>query len=384
MNNKTIFISAGEVSGDIHAAFLITKMKELDPSIRFEGLGGPKMISAGMKSINNADVSIMSTMGWVEAIRFYRKKSIILNSSIKYLRENNIKILLLVDNQGFNIPFAKKAFKIGVKCIYYFPPQVSIWGRWNAAALARFIDLIISPFYNDYLIYREKGGNAVFSGHPLLDITGEPFTSKGLYERYKLDKSRKIVSIMPGSRHQEIETLTDPMLQAAKILIEKYGISAVLPVSHAEFEAFIKERIKSCGLEKSITLIRNDSYNAMRMSDVNILASGTASLESALFRKPPVICYKISPVSFLIGKFLISVKMIGLPNILLGRKYFPELLQRKCNAGNIVKETLSLLYPDEIKKKEMAGCFDDIRKSLGEENVIERVARIITERISDA
>lgn len=384
MSNKTIFISAGEVSGDIHAAALINKMKELDPSLRFEGLGGPNMISAGMKSILKSDFSTMSTMGFVEAGRFFHKKSSILKSSLKYIRDNRIKHLLLVDNQGFNIPLAKKAFKSGVKSIYYFPPQVSIWARWNAKTMARYIDLIIAPFYQDYLIYKEKGGNAVFPGHPLLDITSEPFTSKGLYEKYKLDKNKKIVSIMPGSRHQEIETLMEPMLQAAKILIEKHGISVVLPVSHKEFEETILKKIKFYGLEESITVIRNDSYNAMRMADVNILASGTASLESALFRKPPVICYKISPVSFLIGRLLIQVKMIGLPNILLGKKFFPELLQKDCNADNIVKETLSLLHPGTEKKKKMAGYFDDIRKSLGEENVIERVARLVTERISNA
>jgi lipid-A-disaccharide synthase len=386
MNSKTIFVSAGEVSGDIHAAALIKKMKELDPTLSFEGLGGPNMISAGMKSILKADFSTMSTMGFMEAMRFFRKKSSILKSSLKYIRDKEIKHLLLVDNQGFNIPLAKKAFKSGVKSIYYFPPHVSIWAKWNARIVARYVDLIIAPFYQDYLIYKEKvpAGSAVFPGHPLLDITSEPFTAKGLYEKYKLDKNKKIVSIMPGSRFQEIETLTGPMLQAAKILIEKHGVSVILPVSHKEFEKTILEKINFYGLENSIIIIRNDSYNAMRMADVNILASGTASLESALFRKPPVICYKISPVSFLIGKLLIQVKMIGLPNILLGKKYFPELLQKDCSADNIVKETLSLLHPDAEKKKEMAGYFDDIRKSLGEENVIERVARLLTERISDA
>jgi lipid-A-disaccharide synthase len=120
------------------------------------------------------------------------------------------------------------------------------------------------------------------------------------------------------------------------------------------------------------------------MADVNILASGTASLESALLRKPPVICYKISALTYFIGKRLVNARMVGLPNILLKKKVFPELLQKDCNAGNIVKETLTLLHPGNGKKMDMESWFDEIKISLGEGNVIERVARMILESISDA
>jgi len=383
MNKKTIFVSAGEVSGDIHAADVIKKIKELSPEFQFAGLGGPNMISSGMISITG-DVSTMSTMGIIEAVRFLYKKSYLFSSCLKYIRKNKIKYLLLIDNQGFNIPLAKKARKLGVKSIYYFPPPVSIWGEWNTRVISENIDLIIAPFYQDYLLYKEYGGNAVFSGHPLLDKTSDTIPLREFYEKYGIDRSKKIISIMPGSRHQEIDTLAFPMLEAAKILIEKYGIQIILPISHIEFENKLLKIIKFCGLENKITIIRNDSYNAMKMADVNIQASGTASLESVLLRKPPVICYKISPFSFFVAKMLVKGKMIGLPNILLKNKFFPELLQKNCNTDNIVKEAIALLNPDSFAKQKREQYFDEIKKSLGDKNVIERVAQLVMGCVSDA
>ncbi len=383
MVNKTIFVSAGEVSGDIHAADLIKKIKEMDPSVRFVGMGGPNMAAAGMTSISE-DVSTLSSEGFVESARFLKKKFSLLLSGIRYIINNGIKYLLLIDNQGFNIPLAKRAKKTGTTNIYYFPPHVSVWGKWNARVMARNIDLIIVPFYQDYLIYKEYKGNAVFSGHPLLDKAADLPPLKEIYEKYGFDGGKKIVSIMPGSRHQEIEALTSPMLKAAKMLIEKHGIKVILPISHPDFEKIILKKIKKHGLENKIKIIRNDSWNAVRMADVNIMASGTASLESALLRRPPVICYKISWLTYLIGRIVIKDKMIGLPNILLKKKFFPELLQRECRPDNMVKETLAFLYPDEDAKQNLETCFNEIRKSLGDEKVVERVAKMILERISYA
>ncbi len=380
MKSNTLFLSAGEVSGDIHAADLIIKLRELDPGLKFTGIGGVNMHSAGLVPITG-DVSTLNTMGLVDSLRFYFRNYGTFRLCRSYLKENEIKYLVMIDNQGFNIPLAKFAKKLGIKTIYYFPPHVSIWGGWNARIVAENVDLIISPFYSDYLVYKKYTEKAVFSGHPLLDKIDIKADKEEICRKYGLDVDKKIVSIMPGSRYQEIENLTDPMLAAAGILAKEYGIQIILPVSHPDFKEFILKRIKKYGLENNIRVIEKDSYNAMSVADVNILASGTASLESALLRKPPVICYKISGSSFLIGKLLFHIKMIGLPNILLKRKVFPELLQKECNAGNMVREALLFLNSD---KKDLEPLYDEIKSSLGQKPVVDRAAGFIIKELRDA
>ncbi len=380
MKINTIFVSAGEVSGDIHAADLMQKLKKYNPAIRFVGLGGKNMISAGLNSIAE-DVSTLSTMGLTAPLRFYFKKYNLYKTALKYLKTNKITALIMVDNQGFNIPLAKAAKKLNIFTIYYFPPHVSIWGKWNAPILAKNTDLIIAPFHHDYLVYKQYTGKVFFFGHPLLDkITGTK-KPQSIYKKYGLDPKKKIVSIMPGSRYQELETLLQPMLDASRILIENHHIQIILPVSHKDFEPYIIKKLKENKLIKKIKIIKNDSYSAMRIADVNILASGTASLESVLLKKPPVICYKISASSFFIGKLLVKNKMIGLPNIILNKKIFPELLQKGCSAENMVKEALSFIYPDKAKKSKLSTYYNEIKKKLGERPVISKAAELIYKRI---
>jgi lipid-A-disaccharide synthase len=381
MKNKTIFLSAGEVSGDIHAGDLILKLREHDPELKFTGLGGANMIAAGMKAITG-DVSTLSSMGLTDSLRFYFRKYVLFKLCLSYLRGKNIKYLIMVDNQGFNIPLAKAAKKLGIKTFYYFPPHVSVWGRWNARILAESVDLIISPFYNDYLVYKEYTDKAIFPGHPLLDKIVITMNSPELYKKFGLDMNKKTVSILPGSRYQEVESLTDPMLGAAGTLIKNHDIQVILPISHPHFAHIIQKKLKKHGLEGKIKVVTNDSYSAMSIADVNILASGTASLESVLLHRPPIICYKISAISYFIGKIFLNVKMIGLPNIILKRKVFPELLQKKCNAGNIVKATLFYLNSSKIKD-EMNDLYDEITKSLGEKPVVDKVANYVMQELSD-
>lgn len=383
MGNRVFFIAAGEISGDIHAADLMKKIRELNKDVSFTGMGGKSMMEAGLNSLCG-DASYYSTMGLTDSLRFYFKNKDFVDKTILYLKTNKPDAVILVDNQGLNIPRAKAAKKFGLKSgfktFYYFPPHVSIWGRWNARLLPKITDYLITPFYDDYLVYKEYTDNVYFSGSPLLDKIGEYRLDPKFYESNNLDKTKKIAAILPGSRFQELETLLPVMLEASKILIEKYGFQIILPVSHPVFKDFVEKMVLKNKLKNQICIV-TDSYAAMSVSDINILSSGTASLESVLFNKPTIICYKISALTFMIGKFLVKSGMIGFPNIILKKKVFPELLQKDCNSANIVMHTLNYLNLDLQKRSELEENFNKIKESLGKPPVVENVARYILEKV---
>ncbi len=378
LRNKNIFISAGEVSGDIHAADLMKAMIQQFPKVRFLGLGGSQMKLAGLESISQ-DVSYLSTIGFLDSLRFYKEKLNLFHKASAFILANRPLALILVDNQGFNIPLAKVGKKLKIPTFYYFPPHVSIWGEWEAPKLARIVDHLIVPHYADYLVYKKFAPRAFFSGNPLLDKIQNFKLNPKFFKNQKLDPQKKIVSILPGSRFQEIEKLLPIMLDAAKILIQQYSIQVLLPVSHAIFLPIIGKLLKEKGLENSIRVVKNDSYSVMAASEVNILSSGTASLESALFGKPAVICYQISKLSFFIGKLLVKKKMVGFSNIILDKKVFPELLQKDCSVGNILKETLIFL---NMPKEKYSKHYEKIKKTMGEPHSTERSARFILEKIN--
>jgi len=384
MKNNIIFVSAGEISGDIHASDLMRELRKQKPDLKFVGLGGKNMISAGLIPIAE-DVSTYSTVGLVDSLRFYFKKLFLFRKAVKYIKENraNLKAILLVDNQGFNVPLAKASKKLGLYVIYYFPPHVSVWGEWNASVLDKNVDLILVPLYSDYLTFKKYTKKAIFTGHPLLDKVCPQKDSMEWKRKEGLNRKKYLVMLMPGSRYQEIENLLDPMLEASRILSQQYDCEIVLAISHSKFKKIIDDTIKKKNLKKEVHIISGNIYQAMNASDVIILSSGTASLEAVLLKKPPVICYKISPTSFFIGKFLVKNKLIGLPNIILNKKIFPELLQKEFNPERIVREALYFLKLPRNKRSEYNKYYEKVKGRLGSKGVIEKVATIILEKIGN-
>lgn len=376
MKSSHIFISAGEISGDLHAAELMKAMKKKNPKIHFSGIGGKNMARTGFQNIAR-DISTYSTIGLIDSLRFSLRKGRVYSQAVRHLKKNRIDLVVLVDNQGFNIPLMKAAKKMGIRTVYYFPPHVSIWGEWNAPVLARNADLIVCPNLADCEVYLKCGGNAVFTGNPLLDKVREFRMDPSFRRKNRIDGKRKIVSFLPGSRHQEIETLLPVMLDAAKELTEKHDVRALIPVSHPAFRGKIESIVAKKGMRDQVALLDGKSYDILNVSDVSVLSSGTASLEAALFGKPPVICYRISAISFMIGKMLVKKQMIGLPNILLDRKAFPELLQEDCNTQKIVHHVLHYLRMNREQKKEMDRYFAEIRKKLGTYPVVRKTAAIV-------
>ena len=374
--NKSIFISAGEISGDIHAADLINKLKSKNPNLNIYGIGGQYMAKTNYNSIDN-DTSYLSTVGFLESLRFYITKYKLLKKTIKFIKNNKINLVILVDNQGFNIPLAKAVNKMNIKTIYYFPPHVSIWGKWNSELLSKICNLLIVPFYDDYEIYKLYSNNVIYSGNPLVDKIKNFKFDENFYNKYNINKNKKIISLFPGSRFQEIENLLPTMIDAAKILAKNYDFQYILSVSHPIYKNLITNIIKKKNFLNLIKIIDNEQYSCMHISNVILGCSGTAILEAALIKKPAIVCYKVTNLTYLIGKFLVKKKYISLPNIILDKEIYPELIQKKFNVNNIIDYTLKFINMNNDMKKE----YDNYYTIIENKTWIPNSLNIITDKI---
>ena len=371
-----IFIATGEVSGDIQGALLAKKIKELSPDIIMDGFGGVEMQNSGVNILS--DMSTLSTMGIFESVnpRFALKKLDAFKILKMYLSKNKIDIMVLVDNQGANLLLAKYCKKNDIKYIYYFPPHVGIWGEWNAKRLLS-AKKIITPFKFDYEVYKNHGCNVIYSGHPFADLNYNLDIPK-----LNMEEKEYTVGILFGSRYQEIKKLSPVFIKSMKILNDMLSsnIRFVIPIAYPEYKETIEKIIYNHrDLLKGISYTFLEGENkdfVYKYSDALIMSSGTASLIAACYGKPMVICYRISYITFFLGKLLTNIKYVGMPNVMLNEEAAPELLQSDCNPNAITSHIIKYLTNKEYYK-ETSGNLTRVRDMLGEKNVLERVAKEI-------
>lgn len=371
-----IFIATGEVSGDIQGALLAKKIKELSPDIIMDGFGGVEMQNSGVNILS--DMSTLSTMGIFESVnpQFAFKKLDAFKILKMYLSKNKIDIMVLVDNQGANLLLAKYCKKNDIKYIYYFPPHVGIWGEWNAKRLLS-AKKIITPFKFDYEVYKNHGCNVIYSGHPFADLNYNLDIPK-----LNMEEKDYTVGILFGSRYQEIKKLSPVFIKSMKILNDMLSsnIRFVIPIAYPEYKETIEKIIYNHrDLLKGISYTFLEGENkdfVYKYSDALIMSSGTASLIAACYGKPMVICYRISYITFFLGKLLTNIKYVGMPNVMLNEEAAPELLQSDCNPNAITSHIIKYLTDKEYYK-EASGNLTRVRDMLGEKNVLERVAKEI-------
>ncbi|MGC8871178.1 MAG: lipid-A-disaccharide synthase [Brevinematia bacterium] len=343
---KEIFFSAGEVSGDISASELIKELSK--KGIKCTGIGGKFMEEAGMINISGTDESTKSSVGFIESLKFILPKLSLLKKVSNYLKQNRPDLVVLVDNQGFNIPLAKISKQLGLRVYYYFPPMVSVWGEKTKYKIAKYCDKILCTFKDDYKIYKEVSQNAIYVGNPLVDRIKQNYSSKENYLKHFSSDTRKIL-LLPGSREQEIRSLLPVLLDTVRYVnnIDK-NFEFYLIISHESYSNRIESEIKRKRLDKNVKIFLNQmDYALYDIADAVVASSGTITLELALLKKPTVVIYKISKLTFEIAKRLIKIPFISLPNIILKEKVFPELLQKDVNPKQIFKEIKNFLETDQ-------------------------------------
>ncbi len=331
------------------------------------GIGGLHLKKAKVNII--LDITNLSTVGIVEsiipAIKIAPKLKLIYN----YLKSNIIDLIILIDNQGLNIPIAKIGKSLNIPVIYYLPPQVSVWGKWNAKKLSSITTMMFTPFYKDYLIYKNAGGHVEHIEHPLIKLTKNIVvqSNKGY-----------VIAILPGSREREVKYLLPILLKTAMLINEKCNAKFLIPVASKGILVQIKKHILKYK-HLNIKLTKQGNYNSYKQSKIAIVCSGTASLELALLGVPLITIYKVNPLTYCIAKLLIKKKMIALPNIILNKKVSPELIQSKAKPHIIVESAMNILNNKAIYSN-MQKDFDKLKSILSNKNNINYVcSKIINE-----
>ncbi len=376
---KKAFISVGEISGDNYASMLVKAL----PEFQWVGITGPKMRDAGVETF--ARLEDISVVGITEAIPKFLKIKDVLKKSIQFL-DSGIDLLVVVDFPGFNLKLIREAKKRGIKTVYFIAPQVWAWGKKRIPKIAESTDLLIAiwPFEKEiYKDYISESFNVEYVGHPLLDIINIEETDESFRKKLGIEADKKIIGILPGSRESEVKTLLPILLSSSEKLHKEIdNLHFVIPAT-PNMEEKIIEFVK--GVDLPLTVVTNKdfkspSYEVMSKSYFLIVASGTATLETAIIGNPFIIVYKVSPLTFLIGRILTSINYLGLPNLIADREIVRELLQEECNPETVAEVSLEIIKNKQVYKR-IKGDLKLVKEALGEKGAISRTAKLIRDLV---
>ncbi len=372
-------IVAGEASGDKHGAKLVAALRSLRPDLPFEffGSGGEEMRGAGVET--HVDIREVAIMGLLEVSRALPKFLRVFRRLRQLARTRKPALVILVDWPEFNLRLAKKLHSDNLRLVYYISPQVWAWRSYRIHAIKRYIEkmLVILPFEKDY--YERNGIDVDYVGHPLLDSVRVTASRDDFCSRHQFDPARPIVALLPGSRHSEIKYILPPMLDAARILNRSQPqLQFALPLARTFSIDEIGMQSHPIG---NLKPIENDTYNALSASELAIVASGTATLETAIIGTPLIIVYRASTLNWRIFRPLINVPFVGMPNLIAGREIAPELLQDEMNPERLAEQITAMLS-DPKSLTHLRADLAQVRQALGSSNASKRAASKILELLS--
>ncbi|MFH1241877.1 MAG: lipid-A-disaccharide synthase [Pseudomonadota bacterium] len=374
-------IVAGEASADLHGSNLVKAIRRSDPGVTFWGIGGKRMERAGVKIL--VPCSEMAVVGVTEVLvrlRTIAKARRRLKSILKY---HNPDLLILLDYPEFNLNLAGIARRFRVPVLYYISPQVWAWRTGRVRKIARRVDrmAVILPFEERF--YRERGVRVDFVGHPLMDVVecamglrpggsaecgskGVPPGPSGI--------RRPVVGLLPGSRREEIRNLLPSMVKSVEILKGRYeGIQCLLPLAETIDREFVQHFIHNSSVK--IEVLEGDIYKVLSLCNVAVVTSGTATLEAAIMGVPMVIVYRVSPISYWVGKMVAKVPYIGLVNLVAGKKVVPELIQNEVLPERLSHEVMNILEDNEVRENMIKNLIS-VKESLGKGGASERTAQL--------
>lgn len=364
------YIIAGEASGDLHGANLMSSLKKKDVNSQFRFWGGDKMQSEGGHLVTH--YRNMAFMGFLEVIKNLRTILGFLKTCKTDILDYKPDVLILIDYPGFNLRMAKWAKKQGFKVIYYITPQVWAWHKSRVYDLGKYTDklLVILPFEADF--FKKYGFESIYVGHPLLDAI-EKFKPNDDFLA-NIDNSKPIISLLPGSRKQEISVMLPIMLDA----IHNRNMTVIIAGASAIEPDFYKQILSKYGSDTSIHLVHDRTYDILSYADFALVSSGTATLETALFGVPQIVCYKGNAISYMIAKQLVDLKFISLVNLIADKEIVKELIQNDLTKENIVTQIDLLKKNKELIKK----GYNNLKIMLGNKGASDRAAIEIYQLLS--
>ncbi len=369
-----IGIVVGEASGDLLGSGLITELKKLHPDMTFEGIAGPRMIDAGARSLY--PMERLSVMGVTEVLGRYFELHKMRKDLIRHFCDSKVDAFIGVDAPDFNLGIEEQLHKAGIKTIQYVSPQVWAWRRYRVKSIARSTDLMLTLFPFEARFYQEHDVPVKFVGHPLADII--PMTNDKVAARHllKLPTDKKIIAILPGSRSNEIQYLGDSFLNIASWCNRQLNdLHFVTPLPNSERRQQFEQIIEKHHEQIPLTIIDGMSREVVTASDVVLLASGTAALETLLIKRPMVVAYRMAWFTYWIGKSMVKLKHFSLPNLLLPEPLIPEFLQSNIIPEKVGSKLLSYIQDDK-KVNALTLRFSDVHKQL-QKNASETAAKAV-------
>lgn len=368
-----IMLSAGETSGDLHGAALARELRALDPSIALIGFGGAEMAAAGVTLRQN--YTDYNVMGISAVLLNLRRIFVLLDDLTRLMEEERPDVLVIIDYPDFNWRLAARAKERGIPVFSYIPPSAWAWRKGRAKSCAALADEIVAIFPHELPPYEAAGANISFVGNPLIDTVRAEMEPEEACRHFGIEENDVPILLMPGSRREEIERLLPPMLSAAEILQTRDPARRFfLPVAGGVDEQRIEEHLAASPVK--VTLTHDARYALMKAARAAIAASGTVVMEAAVMGLPAVVLYRMSALSYFVGRLLVDVPRFSLPNILLGETFETELLQGAVQPERIAAAMEPIIADGEARSyvtERLARAVE----MLGEPHAARRVAEKI-------
>ncbi len=357
-----IGIVAGEASGDILAAGLIKAIKQQYPEAHFEGIAGPLMVEQGCQALY--DMERLSVMGIVEILGRYRELLGIRNQLAQHFIDNPPDLFVGVDAPDFNLGLEKRLKQQGIPTVHYVSPSVWAWRQGRVKKIAESVDHILTLFPFEAKFYEQHQVPVTFVGHTLADMIPLVVDVDAARKSLDLPESKRIVALLPGSRGSEVSRLAEPFILTAQRCLEKHpDLHFVVPLVNEGTRALFVEALEQLAPELPVTIVDGQSRTVMAASEMVLLASGTATLEALLLKKPMVIAYKVNWLTAFLARRLLKVESVSLPNNLAGRKVVEEYLQERAEPELMAPALLQ--YLDNPHQAEaLTRIFDGIHRDL--------------------
>lgn len=373
------YIISGEASGDLHGSNLMKGLYASDPECDIRFWGGDKMASVGGTIVRHFRET--AVMGFVEVLGKARKLLSNLSFCKKDILEYSPDVIILIDYAGFNLKIAKFAKEHQIKVFYYIAPKVWAWKEGRIKDLKKYVDklFIIFPFEIEY--FKKHGIDAVYRGNPLIDSVGEhpcQNESKEAFLKKHSLEDRPIIALLAGSRTGEISWLMPHYKRFSELQVQSdfSNYQILLAGAPSIDEEYYNKWLRG----SNIKLIKDDTYGALKWADAAVVASGTASLETALIGTPQVVCYGGNPITIAIAKWFVKLNYISLANLILDNQIFKELIQEECSGENIMKEVESLLFDNEYREV-MLKKYSSVKEILGGEGASVKIANAMIQEL---
>lgn len=344
---------AGEASGDQLGAHLIAALKDRRPGLRFSGIGGPRMAAEGFEIVVPMDK--LAVRGYTEALRHYREIMGIRRRLGDALLAEQPGLFIGVDASDFNLDLERRLKAEGIPTVHYVSPSVWAWRRWRVRRVARSATHLLAMFPFEPALYRKTGMPVTYVGHPLADVIPLEVDKPAARAQLRLPSRKLIIALLPGSRRSELEHMADAFVLAAHRLRQEIPeVHFVCPMATRQTRERFETALYAHGrTDLPLTLLFGHSHEALAAADLALVASGTATLEAALFKTPMVITYRQSALSWAVQRMLLYLPYIGMPNILAGERLVPELVQGKANPAALAAALIDLLRDTALQKRQV-------------------------------